>query len=583
MDFEGRFQEVNDAYCRMSGYTRAELLARRVSDLEVNDTEQDIQRRTASIIAQGHAQFESRHRRADGSTFDIAVSVQLSSMRGGVLICFLQNITERKRVEEALRAAKTAAEATNLAKSRFLANMSHEIRTPMNTILGFSQLLLGEAERSGRCQPEHVATILRSGDHLLNIINDILEMARIESGRVTLNPAPFDLYRLLEDLERMFSLRSQTKHLRFQIERQGEVPRYLLADATKLRQVLINLLGNAVKFTPSGGAITLRVRSEPEPDGALRLHAAVQDTGVGIAPEDLPHLFEPFFQTQASQCISGGTGLGLAISQEFVRLMGGKFEVTSQVGVGSTFRFGVPVSRVEGTAAEAEGRPALGSLRLQPGQPACRVLLVDDAPESLQLLTLLLAPVGFAIRTATDGAEAVAQCQEWAPHLVLMDLSMPGMDGYEATRRLRAARGTTLKIIALSAGVFIEDRQRAVAEGADVFLAKPFDHADLLEKIKQLVGLDYVYDALQAPAAPAHGDAATERPTAAEIRRLPAQLVAALGEATGRADYRQMLTLADQAATHDERLGRLLRQLVRRFDHDTLQKLLSTHPPSDEH
>jgi len=286
---------------------------------------------------------------------------------------------------------------------------------------------------------------------------------------------------------------------------------------------------------------------------------------------------------RASQCISGGTGLGLAISQEFVRLMGGKFEVTSQVGVGSTFRFGVRVSRAEGAAAGAEGRPAIGSLRLQPGQPACRVLLVDDAPESLQLLTLLLAPVGFAIRTATDGAAAVAQCREWAPHLVLMDLSMPGMDGYEATRRLRAAHGTTLKIIALSAGVFIEDRQRAVAEGADVFLAKPFDHADLLEKIKQLVGLDYVYDALQAPAAPAHGAAATERPTAAEIRRLPAQLVAALGEATGRADYRQMLTLADQAATHDERLGRLLRQLVKRFDHDTLRELLATYPQNHEH
>ena len=579
-DREGRLLEVNDTYCRMSGYSRAELLTRRVSELEAEDTVQDIQQRTAKIIAQGQDQFESRHRRQDGSTFDIAASVQFSSMRGGVLICFLQDITERKQAEALLRAAKATAEAASLAKSRFLANMSHEIRTPMNAIIGFSQLLLREAERSGRCQPEHVATILRSGEHLLRIINDILEMARIESGRVTLNPAPFDLCRLLEDLERMFSLRAQTKQLRFQIEQQGEVPRHLLADETKLRQVLINLLGNAVKFTPNGGAITLRVRSEPEPAGALRLHAEVEDTGVGIAPEDLPHLFEPFFQTHDSQRISGGTGLGLPISQEFVRLMDGKFEVASQVGVGSTFRFDVRVSQAQGIAAEAKRPSAYGSLRLQPGQPACRALVVDDQPENLQLLTLLLAPVGFEIRTAVDGAEAVAQCQEWAPHLVLMDLRMPGMDGYEATRRLRAAHGTTVKIIALSAGVFIEDRQRAVAEGADAFLAKPFDHADLLDRIKELVGVDYVYDALPEAAATVHGEAATERPCAGEIRQLPAELVAALREATCRADYRQMLTLVEQAATHDERLGRLLRQLVKRFDHDTLQELLTAHTPN---
>jgi CheY-like chemotaxis protein len=207
-------------------------------------------------------------------------------------------------------------------------------------------------------------------------------------------------------------------------------------------------------------------------------------------------------------------------------------------------------------------------------------LVVDDQPENRQLLMLLLAPVGFEIRTAADGAEAVAQCQEWVPHLVLMDLRMTGMDGYEATRRLRAAHGTTVKIIALSASVFIEDRQRAVAEGADAFLAKPFDHADLLDRIKELVGVDYVYDALPEAAATVHAEAATERPSAGEMRRLPADLLAALREATCRADYQQMLTLVEQAATHDERLGRLLRQLVKRFDHDTLLELLAAHTPN---
>ena len=491
-----------------------------------------------------------------------------------------QNITQRKQAAVAQQAARAAAEAATRSKSAFLANMSHEIRTPMNAILGFSQLLLRDAERTGRCQPEHVTTIMRSGEHLLRIINDILEMARIESGRVTLTLAPFDLYGLLEDLERMFSLRARAKQLRFQVERQGEVPRHLLADETKLSQVFINLLGNAMKFTPNGGAITLRLRSEPELDGALRLHAEIEDTGTGIAPEDLSHLFEPFFQTPGARQAAGGTGLGLPISQEFVRLMGGKFGVTSQVGVGSTFRFDVLVSRVPAPAAGAERTAAPGLVRLRPGQPACRVLIVDDVPDNCDLLVQLLAPIGFEIRTAADGAGAVAQCQEWVPHLVLMDLRMPGMDGHEAIWRIRAAHGARVKIIALSASVFAEDRQQAEADGADAFLAKPLDHAELLERIKKLVGVEYVDAAPQEAAATGHDEVAVELPTAREMRRLPADLVAALREATRRADYRQMLTLTEQAATHDERLGRLLRQLVKRFDHDTLQALLSPHSPN---
>ena len=583
-DTTGAIEYVNPQFTVQTGYTAAEALGQNPRFLQSGHHPREFFVRMWETLRAGHTwRGELCNQRKDGTTFwEVAAIAPIRDHAGGLThyVAIKEDITERRWVAEELRRAKEVAEAANRAKSIFLANMSHEIRTPMNAILGFSQLLLRDAERSGRCQPEYVTTILRSGEHLLRIINDILEMARIESGRVLLNPAPFDFYRLLDDLERLFSLRAQTRQLRFQIERQGEVPRYLLADETKLRQVFINLLGNALKFTPNGGAITLRLRSEPEPDGALRLHAEIEDTGLGIAPEDLPHLFEPFFQTLSGRQVAGGTGLGLPISQEFVRLLGGKFEVASQVGVGSTFRFDVRVSRAQATAAAAERAAAPVLVRLRPGQPPCRVLIVDDRPENCELLVQLLAPVGLEIRTAADGAEAVAQCQAWAPHLVLMDLRMPGMDGHEAIRRIRAAHGARVKIIALSASVFTEERQRAEAEGADAFLAKPFDHAELLERIRGLVGVDYVDAAPREAVATVHDEVAAERPTAGEIRRLPADLVAALREATRRADYQQMLTLVEQVATQDERLGRLLRQLVKRFDHDTLHELLAAHTPT---
>ncbi len=583
-DTTGAIEYVNPQFTVQTGYTAAEALGQNPRFLQSGHHPREFFVRMWETLRAGHTwRGELCNQRKDGTTFwEVAAIAPIRDHAGGLThyVAIKEDITERRWVAEELRRAKEVAEAANRAKSIFLANMSHEIRTPMNAILGFSQLLLRDAERSGRCQPEYVTTILRSGEHLLRIINDILEMARIESGRVLLNPAPFDFYRLLDDLERLFSLRAQTRQLRFQIERQGDVPRYLLADETKLRQVFINLLGNALKFTPNGGAITLRLRSEPEPDGALRLHAEIEDTGLGIAPEDLPHLFEPFFQTLSGRQVAGGTGLGLPISQEFVRLLGGKFEVASQVGVGSTFRFDVRVSRAQATAAAAERAAAPVLVRLRPGQPPCRVLIVDDRPENCELLVQLLAPVGLEIRTAADGAEAVAQCQAWAPHLVLMDLRMPGMDGHEAIRRIRAAHGARVKIIALSASVFTEERQRAEAEGADAFLAKPFDHAELLERIRGLVGVDYVDAAPREAVATVHDEVAAERPTAGEIRRLPADLVAALREATRRADYQQMLTLVEQVATQDERLGRLLRQLVKRFDHDTLHELLAAHTPT---
>ena len=573
-DTLGQVEYVNPAWEAVTGYQLAEVLGRKPSAIKSGKHTREFYQHLWSEITAGRVwRGDFCNRRSSGELYwESAAIAPLRNEAGAIAhyVAVKEDITERRRVGEELRQAKEAAEAANRAKSTFLANMSHEIRTPMNAILGFSQLLLRDPALPGH-QQRQVATIQRSGEHLLNIINDILEMARVESGRVTLNPVAFDLHLLLDDLERMFSLRAQAKQLSFQVERAGEVPQGVLADETKLRQVIINLLGNALKFTPSGGRITLRLRAEKLAEGKLRLHTEVEDTGAGIAPEDLEHLCKPFFQTQTGKETAGGTGLGLAISREFVRLMGGEFTITSEVGVGSRFQFTALAQAVE-VATLAKTTSSRQVLHLLPGVPACRVLVADDQPENRDLLERLLAPLGFDLRFAVNGAEAVAQCQSWLPQVVLMDLRMPVLDGIGAMLQIRAAHGDTVKIIALSASVFADDQQRATSQGADAFLGKPFEQADLLDLIKRLAGVDYVYEGAAA-AAPAASD--QQLPSAEETRRLPAALVEALREATVRAAYDDMLSLVEQVAVEDESIGLRLRRLVERYDYATLHTILA--------
>jgi PAS domain S-box-containing protein len=474
-----------------------------------------------------------------------------------------RDVTERKRYEQSLQQA-------NRAKSVFLANMSHEIRTPMNAILGFSQLMLRDQDLTPR-QCQYLGTINRSGEHLLALINDILEMSKIEAGRTTLNPCTFDLPVLLKDLEMMFRVRTDEKKLSFSVEMIGDVPQYIVTDINKLRQVFINVLGNAVKFTEHGG-IGLRVRADRDGATGPALRVEIEDTGPGISPDDQVKLFRHFEQTKTGQQAGTGTGLGLAISREFVRLMGGDITVNSQVGRGSVFVIRLPLKEGEAQAVQAKDKPRQ-VLKLHPGQATYRVLIADDIEDNRQLLAQLLAPVGFEIRLATNGAEAVRAFEEWRPHLILMDFRMPVMDGHEAIRRIRAmAGGKEPKIIAVTASAMDENRQELIEIGADDFISKPFREAELFQKIHVHVGVHYDYAEQGTPSAGEEGAELTPK----SLAGWPQKLIDSMREAVITADLDQLLAEIKEVEARDPRIAQALRSLAERFAY---QKLLDLFGP----
>jgi signal transduction histidine kinase/ActR/RegA family two-component response regulator len=480
-----------------------------------------------------------------------------------------REIADRKRVETELRRAKEAAEAATQAKSIFLANMSHELRTPLNAILGFTQLMDRDPNLTAE-QQENLGIINRSGEHLLALINDVLEMSKIEAGRVALQEKSFDLYRLLDTLEEMFRLRAEAKGLALSFERTRNVPQYVRMDEGKMRQVLMNLIGNAVKFTAEGG-VAMRVTRATE---GQRLILEVEDTGPGIAPEELEAVFEPFVQTASGQQSLEGSGLGLTISRQFARLMGGDITVSSELGQGSVFRLEVPIELAD--AAEAEVvRPSRRVVGLEPGQPIYRLLIVDDRETTRHLLVKLLEPLGFEVHVAIHGQEAIVIWERWEPHLIWMDMRMPVMDGYEATRRIKAtAKGQATVVVALTASAFEEDRGTILAAGCDDMVRKPFRKDEIWDMLTKYLGVRFVYEEEPAPPTVTPLAEAQEALASAALAALPADWLGDLHQATVRADMGRILTLVGQIHKQNAALADALAGLAHDFEYKRILALV---------
>ncbi len=464
--------------------------------------------------------------------------------------------------------ARDVAESANRAKSTFLTSMSHELRTPLNAILGFSSLM----RRDKQLRPEQRANldiINRSGEHLLTLINDILEMSKIEAGKLQLNITPLDLSALVRNVTDMMELRAREKGLQLLIEQSSALPSVIMADEVRLRQILINLLGNAIKFTEQG-AVTLRMGTKQ--NAHVHLIFEIEDSGSGLSAEDQQRLFQPFMQFGKQPGDNKGTGLGLSITRQYVQMMGGSINVESTLGKGSLFRVDLPLNEVK--AAEplppqkTEKSEVIG---LATDQPLYRILIVETQLESQLLLSQLMQHIGFEVKVAEDAKQGVTLFQSWHPHLIWMDRQMPDMEGIEATKAIRALPGgKEVKIVAVTAS--IEQQDEMLAAGMDDFVRKPYRFNEIYECLTRQLGVKYAY-----AETPTKAESASAPLTADMMAVLPEKLRHELKAALESLIAEQIGAVLEQVKPYDATLYQTLSRLVDNYDVPSILKVLKTN------
>jgi two-component system, sensor histidine kinase and response regulator len=522
-------------------------------------------------------------------------------------------IADRKLAEIALQKAVIAADKANRAKSEFLANMSHELRTPLNAILGFSQVMVRDSSLKDK-QRQHLEIINRAGEHLLALINDILEMSKIEAGRSQLNESNFNLMRLLQTLQEMFRLKAESKKLQLNFEVADGMPHSVCGDEGKVRQVLINLVGNAIKFTETG-SVTLRVKhkveeslaieaakfagTETKPAEAsseqsapgdfdrenvnyirpvsLRFQFEIEDTGLGIALEEMDKLFQPFEQTKTGYKSQEGTGLGLPISRKFVQMMGGDIAVSSTPDLGSKFAFDIQLSLADPVDVKKMLKQQKKVIGLAPDRPEYRILVVDDRADNCLVIERLLSPLGILVREARNGQEAIAIWEDWQPQMIWMDMQMPVMDGYEATKHIKAhPLGKKTAIVALTASVLEENRKTILDAGCDDFMPKPFETKDLFEMLEKYLGVRYVYEELVGETLENGSEisgAIGEQAVESKLGEMPIEWLEKIYEAAHECCDNKIIVLVEKMPAEFASAAQLLTNLADDFLFDDIMEL----------
>ncbi len=484
-----------------------------------------------------------------------------------------------QKTQEHLGRALEEAKEANKAKSEFLANMSHELRTPLNAILGFTQIMERNPDLS-KIHKEELGIISRSGEHLLGLINDVLNIAKIESGQSSLNNEVFDLPRLLQGIEEMFSVRAKSQSIQFVMDIDSDTPSYIEGDPGKIRQILINIIGNAVKFTKKG-FVSLKLECQQAKDTTdqqtelLDLQFEVEDSGNGIPPKKLTTIFDPFIQAGSSKEATAGTGLGLAISRKFIMMMGGEMSVESEVGHGSSFRFNIPVIKDSGM----DVGPVQTSKRvtgLAPDQPEYRILIVEDRIENRMLLRKLLEIVGFKVLEAVNGKEGVAVFEAEHPDFIWMDIKMPVMDGYEATRIIKQSEiGRKTPVVALTASALEEQQQQILAAGCDELVSKPFKEKEIFSTLEHYLDVKYTYEDIEDPEMHVeHGKSVATAINSEEGISLPLEIMKKLSGAAIELDGEECLNIIEQIRSIDGSTADILNQFVNNFQFEELHHLV---------
>ncbi|AWK51713.1 hypothetical protein DIC82_12120 [Clostridium beijerinckii] len=486
-DVNANILYANPVFENITGYTLEEVIGKNTNILKSGETSKELYKELWRTIESGKTwNGKWVNKKKNGENYNEKISITPIFDEYGNVTSYLvvkEDVTELMQSEQN-RIAREVAEKANESKTAFLSNMSHEIRTPLNAIIGFAQILRRDGSFSPK-QTQQIYMILRSSEHLLKLINSILDLSKIESGKISINNNKFCLHDLLQDLKMMFNVQSQVKNIKFDIVIGEDVPKYILSDEGRIRQLLINILGNSMKFTQKGG-ITLKVSAKGTKDtNKFFLEFEVRDTGIGIAPGEIKYVFESFHQAQAG-VKAGGTGLGLSISKHFVELMGGKISVESHLNKGSIFRVSLPIIRVEKHINEPT-ESYENVIGIKPGIEPYRVLIADDQVNNRNMLVEVLEPIGFQTREASNGQEAIDVSKKWQPHCILMDIQMPIMDGYEAIKQIKGTKlGQETLVIAVTASVFEEEAEKVMETGADFFLRKPFKLEELYKMIKSI-------------------------------------------------------------------------------------------------